>query len=233
MCQVVSIMFKPHTRTSTYEPELSDEDVEAIGDAALGILPGDGAGMTSVDIEETVDVERRRAIRIGASLTARQASSDKRKQIFIRTLATTGIVGRAATAAGWTTSYAHGLKKSDPEFMEMWINAIDFATDALEEAARRRAVDGVVKPVFQQGRLVGHVTEYSDGLLTTLLKAKRPKEFRDNISLDAEVKGGVLVVPGVSSSSAWEQAALTGQANFRTHQGDEVEDAEEAPDPLA
>jgi hypothetical protein len=226
-------MIKPHSRTSTYEPELSDEDVEAIGDAALGILPDDGAGMTAVDIEETVDVERRRAIRIGASLNARQASSHKRMQIFIRTLAATGIVGRAATAAGWTSSYAHGLKKSNPEFHEMWINAIDFATDALEEAARRRAVDGVVKPVFQQGRLVGHVTEYSDGLLTTLLKAKRPKEFRENVSIDAEVKGGVLVVPGVSSSSAWERAALEGQANFRTYRSEAVEDAEEAPDPLA
>lgn len=226
-------MIKPLSRTSTYEPELSDEDIEAIGDAALGLLPDDGAGMTEVDIQENRDVHRQRMIRIGAGLTAKQASSDKRKQIFIRTLAATGIVSRAATAAGWTTSYAHSLKKSDPEFMEMWINAIDFSTDALEEAARNRAIDGVVKPVFQQGRLVGHITEYSDGLLTTLLKAKRPKEFRDNISLAAEVKGGVLVVPGVSSSSAWEQAALAGQANFRTHQGDEVDDAEEVDDPLA
>jgi hypothetical protein len=217
----------PLSRNSAIDAELSDDDVEAIGDAALGILPGDGAGMDAKEQDEVREVTRQRMIRIGAKLTAKQAFSDRRKSTFIRTLATTGIVARAATAAGWSSSQAHSLRKSDPEFAEMWINAIDFATDALEEAARTRAVEGMVKPVFQQGRLVGYVKEFSDALLTTLLKAKRPKEFRDNISVDAEVKGGVLIVPGVSSAEAWEQAARVNQAPHRTHS------SEEEPGPLA
>lgn len=207
------------SRNSDYEPHLSDEDIEAIGDAALGV-------------GETNDTEakRKRLVRVGAELGARGVISDRRKAIFIRTLAQTGIVGRAATAAGWPRGYAYSVRAGDEEFSKLWDQAVEFATDALEEAARTRAIDGVSKPVYQQKELVGYVTEYSDTLLVQLLKAKRPNEFRENVSLQADVKGGVLVVPGVASADAWERAAGANQAEHRTHQGDpEAEDA----DPLA
>lgn len=204
------------SRNSTYEPELSDDDIEAIGDAALGIL----------DTEKDEEAARRRLQRVGAKLNARQALSDRRKAIFIRTLAQTGIVGRAATAAGWPRGRAYEVRAADKEFAQLWDQAVEFAADALEEAARIRAVDGVSKPVYQQKELVGYVTEYSDTLLVQLLKAKRPKEFRENFSIDADVKGGVLVVPGVSSEKDWEAAAGANQAAHRTNNGD-------AEDPLA
>lgn len=210
------------SRNSTYEPGLSDEDIEAIGDAALGIL----------DTERDEREASRKLQRVGAKLNARQAFSDRRKAIFIRTLAQTGIVGRAATAAGWPRGHAYTVRAQDEEFAKLWDQAVEFATDALEEAARTRAVDGVSKPVYQQKELVGYVTEYSDTLLVQLLKAKRPNEFRENVSLNADVKGGVLVVPGVSSADAWEAAAAANQAEHRTNQG-EGEAAEEPRDPLA
>ena len=211
------------SRYSTFEPEISAEDMESIGDKALGLLPGDGAGLTLFEANAYKDMEVQRYKRIGSKLSARQAMSHRRKGIFIRTLALTGIVGRAATAAGWTNSAVHSMRKNDKEFAAMWENAIEFSTDALEEAARGRAIDGVTKPIYQQGRLVGHVQEYSDALLTTLLKAKRPKEYRDNVAIEANVKGGVLVVPGVLSESAWEAAASSNQAQHRTHTGDDTE----------
>ena len=207
------------SRNSTYEPGLSEEDIEAIGNAALGI-------------GETNDTEakRKKMTRVGSALGARGVIADRRKAIFIRTLAQTGIVGRATTAAGWPRGYAYSVRAADEEFAKLWDQAVEFATDALEEAARIRAVDGVSKPVYQQKELVGYVTEYSDTLLVQLLKAKRPNEFRENVSLNADVKGGVLVVPGVASPDAWERAAGANQAEHRTHQGDP--DADKA-DPLA
>ena len=197
------------SRNSDYEPHLSDEDIEAIGDAALGV-------------GETNDTEakRKRLVRVGAELGARGVISDRRKAIFIRTLAQTGIVGRAATAAGWPRGYAYSVRAGDEEFAKLWDQAVEFATDALEEAARTRAVDGVSKPVYQQKELVGYVTEYSDTLLVQLLKAKRPNEFRENSTVDLGVKGGVLVVPGVASSEKdWESAAGANQADHRSNQG--------------
>ena len=49
---------------------------------------------------------------------------------------------------------------------------------SLEEEAIRRAVDGVDRPVFFQGKIVGYTKEYSDTLLKFLLEAKRPAIYR-------------------------------------------------------
>ena len=48
------------------------------------------------------------------------------------------------------------------------------ARDNLEAEAYRRAVEGVERPVYQGGRLVGTVREYSDSLLTIMLRARHP-----------------------------------------------------------
>ena len=50
----------------------------------------------------------------------------------------------------------------------------------MELEARRRAVKGTDKPVFQRGEQVGTIREYSDTLLMFLLKANKPEKFRDN-----------------------------------------------------
>ncbi|QXN72395.1 terminase small subunit [Rhodobacter phage RcSimone-Hastad] len=202
------------SRNSSIEPGFTDEDIEAVGDAALGLTGH----------EDNDAKARKKMIRVGAALGARGIVTDKRKAIFIRTLAQTGIVGRSATAAGWPRGYAYTVRQEDPEFAKLWDQAVEFSTDALEEAARVRAVDGISKPVYQQKELVGYVTEYSDTLLIQLLKAKRPNEFRENVSLQADVKGGVLVVPGVASTDAWESAAGANQAEHRGSQGDQDAD---------
>lgn len=199
------------SRNSQIEPELIEEDIEALGDAALGVTGH----------EDNDAKARKRLIRVGAELGARGLITDRRKKIFIQTLAHTGIISRASTAAGWSRGYAYTIRKEDAEFATLWDQAVEFATDALEEAARTRAVEGVSRPVYQQKELVGYVTEYSDALLMQLLKAKRPKEFRENSTIDVGVKGGVLVVPGVASSEKdWESAAGTNQADHRSNQGE-------------
>ena len=55
--------------------------------------------------------------------------------------------------------------------------------DALEQEARRRALEGVEEPVFCRGERVGVIRRYSDALLILLLKAKRPEQFRDVVDL--------------------------------------------------
>ena len=42
----------------------------------------------------------------------------------------------------------------------------------MEDEAVRRAVEGVPRPVFYQGQIVGAVQEYSDELLIRMLKAR-------------------------------------------------------------
>lgn len=85
---------------------------------------------------------------------------------------------RAARDIGVTYQGVKSWKLKDKDFSTAWDEALEEGTDTLEDAARLRAVDGVERPVYQGGKLVGAVTEYSDGLLTTLLQARRPWKFK-------------------------------------------------------
>lgn len=152
-----------------------------------------------------------------------------RYDIFLTELAIDGNASRSAKAAGYPNAAAvHMRRGNNPEFAAAWAAAIETFADRLEDAALRRAVEGVNKPVVYQGQLTyeydrdanGEVIhdlrdtgatkngepvltrvprlslgedgkpivvvtkEYSDSLLLALLKAKRPKEYRDNTKIE-------------------------------------------------
>ena len=75
-------------------------------------------------------------------------------------------------------------RQKDSDFDEQCREAIEQGYDLYEEEARRRAVDGVVEPVFYKGMLVVDtegepmgIKKYSDKLLEMLLKACKPRKF--------------------------------------------------------
>jgi hypothetical protein len=65
------------------------------------------------------------------------------------------------------------------------------ATGALVEAAWSRAVDGVERPRYQRGELVGRVTEHSDYLLAFLLRDHAPEKYRERHVARASSGGSV------------------------------------------
>lgn len=60
------------------------------------------------------------------------------------------------------------------DFALRWLAADQDGVDVLEDEAHRRGVEGVDRPVYQGGVMVGTVTEYSDTLLNLKLRGKRP-----------------------------------------------------------
>lgn len=84
----------------------------------------------------------------------------------------------AAAAVGIPRRTIAFWREEDPEFAKQWEEAYDEGTDVLEREAQRRAVEGVEKPVYQGGVLVGHVQEYSDTLMNILLQGRRPNKYR-------------------------------------------------------
>lgn len=128
---------------------------------------------------------------------------------YLEELEATGLKYHSARAAGSCYRSMQARVKEDEEFAELEREALARYKESLLEAAHQRAVHGVDEPVFSQrtGSQIGVVRKYSDSLLQTLLKAKIPEEFRENISVDANVRGsGVLLTPGVvSSAEEWEQ----------------------------
>lgn len=79
----------------------------------------------------------------------------------------------AAERIGISRTTVFQWKRDDETFYARWDEAIDEGTDLLEKEARRRAVEGVVEPVWHQGAQCGEVRRYSDGLLTLMLKGRR------------------------------------------------------------
>lgn len=89
-------------------------------------------------------------------------------------------MGHSCRKANVSRRCAYRHKGIDEKFATRWADAIENAVDIMELEARRRAVKGTDKPVFQRGEQVGTIREYSDTLLMFLLKANKPEKFRDN-----------------------------------------------------
>jgi hypothetical protein len=102
-----------------------------------------------------------------------------KKGKFIAELKKTGNVSKAAELAKVARKTVYRWKDDDTKFADAWKAAIDEAADSLEEEARRRAVEGVKKPIYQGGKRIGYVQEYSDTLLIFLLKGAKPDKYRE------------------------------------------------------
>lgn len=118
---------------------------------------------------------------------------------FLATLAKTGNVSAAAKAAKIHRDTAYQHRTDDEAFRKAWALAQEESADELEAEARRRAMKGTKKPVYQQGKLVGHVQEYSDTLLIFLLKGNNPEKFRERSSVEhSGPAGGPIAVREVT-----------------------------------
>ena len=67
------------------------------------------------------------------------------------------------------------------------IEAHAVACDTIEAEMRRRAIDGVDKPVFYKGQQCGTVKEYSDMLLAMLANGAMPEKYKQKTKIEAEV----------------------------------------------
>lgn len=134
-----------------------------------------------------------------------------KKRAFLAEYAQCGNISRSARAAGIERSSVYQWQEHDEAFSVAMRQAEIEAVEVLEEEARRRAHDGVRKPVYQGGGLVGHVQEYSDTLLIFLLKGLKPEKYRDRY--DIKHSGSVGVGGGDVLSDDEREAvrrALTG-----------------------
>lgn len=90
--------------------------------------------------------------------------------------------------------------KADPLFEEAVREAEQEYVAGLETEIHRRAVDGVEEPVFYQGIECGRISRYSDSLLTLMIK-RHDHSYREKLSADVSIGGGVLVIAGKHGKS--------------------------------
>ena len=107
------------------------------------------------------------------------------QDVFLDELRQCGNVRAACAQSGIERSTAYKSRKDDDAFAAAWKDALDDAIDSLEAEAWRRARDGNEKIILWQGKpvKVGRKflieRDYSDTLLTLLLKAHRGEKFRE------------------------------------------------------
>jgi hypothetical protein len=112
---------------------------------------------------------------------ARADRTAKKREAFLAALEKTANVSRACQTARIPRRSVYDWREADEEFAKAWEEALERGTDALEDEAIRRAHQGVLKPVYQGGKKVGTIREYSDTLLIFMLKARRPEKFKERI----------------------------------------------------
>ena len=85
----------------------------------------------------------------------------------------------SARACGASRSQVYLQRVQDAEFSQAWDEAVEAGTEALEQEARRRALQGVEEERVGPGGVKYRTRKYSDVLLIFLLKARRPTVYRD------------------------------------------------------
>lgn len=119
-------------------------------------------------------------------------------------------VSRAAKKARIYRTIVYDWIRDDAEFKKAYERACEIATFKIEDEAIRRAYEGTLKPVYQGGKKVGTIREYSDTLLIVLLKARAPEKYKDRSSNEHTGKnGGPIEVNGT----------ITHNINFKRSDG--------------
>lgn len=90
---------------------------------------------------------------------------------------------KAIEAGGFSQKNFYDYMHEDPEWKAAVTEAREIGADVYEDEAHRRAVTGVLRPIYQGGKLVGHERIYSDRMLELKLKAKKPGEYREKVEV--------------------------------------------------
>jgi hypothetical protein len=124
--------------------------------------------------------------------------TNRAREKFLAHLRKTANVTEAAAIIATARKSLYDARERDPAFKAAWDEAIEIATDALEQEARRRALDGWEEPVFYRGEEVGRMRAYSDRLLELLLKAHRPDKYKDTVRQEVTGANGQALAPLVT-----------------------------------
>lgn len=114
----------------------------------------------------------------------------KRQADFIEKFCECASIMKACRLSKMPRRTIYDWFKTDAAFKAKYDEAAIEAIGTLEDEAVRRAHEGVNKPIFQGGKKVGTVKEYSDTLLIILLKARAPEKYKDRFAGELSGPGG-------------------------------------------
>jgi hypothetical protein len=141
------------------------------------------------------------------------------KKRYLEYYAKFGLVYTCAKLAGISPKTIQLWRVKDVSFAELEAAAKLQYIEKMEEEADRRGMSGVEKPVYQGGRRVGVVKEFSDTLLIFRLKAMDPKKYRERLEMTGEGGGPIktetnaININGADIAAAILELARVGAAD--------------------
>lgn len=136
------------------------------------------------------------APRVGSAAAAKQRTIGN-KAAFLKAYEAIGTITGAAAQISIDRTLVYQWFEKDAEFGAAFKHSQERAVDLAEQELRRRGIAGYDKPVFQGGRRVGLIREYSDACLIFYLKGRRREVFGDKHELtgkDGEPLQAAVVV---------------------------------------
>lgn len=130
-------------------------------------------------------------------------ATKRRQAAFLEAYRLCGAIYHAAKRIGISPSNHYAWLRSDDNYRQQFEGAIEEAIESLESEALRRARDGVPRPVYQGGKQVGEIRDYSDVLLIFLLKGLRPEKYRERQEIQQTVTHGGPVEIRVVRDENW------------------------------
>lgn len=120
--------------------------------------------------------------------------NDLKKRLWLAGFAATGRYDYAAKAAGVTPVTGwHWRHADDAAFNAAFERAYVLSIERWESEMARRGFQGVEKPVYQGGRMVGTVREYDTTAGIFMLKGALPHKYRDNVAIEQRTTSQVNV----------------------------------------
>lgn len=125
------------------------------------------------------------------SLAASKVRTAEHKAAFLRHYEAIGTVTGAAAQTNLNRTLIYDWLAKDDDFAEAFKISQERAVDLAEQELRRRGIAGYDKPVFQGGKRVGMIREYSDACLIFYLKGRRRDVFGEKRELSGPDGGPI------------------------------------------
>ena len=133
--------------------------------------------------------------RPGSLAAAKQRTIDN-KAALLTAYEAIGTLTGAAIQCGINRQHVYDWLKADDAFAAAFASSQERAVDLAEQELRRRGIAGYDKPVYQGGKRVGAIREYSDACLIFYLKGRRRDVFGDRQEHSGP-KGGPIPLQAV------------------------------------
>lgn len=105
---------------------------------------------------------------------------DLRQRLFLEALSEIPRISRAAAKATVSMDQVSRWRKSDDQrFLQAFEVAFRMGVERAESELWRRGFEGVEKPVYQSGRLVGTVREFDTPAAMFMLRGAMPEKYRE------------------------------------------------------